>query len=321
MRATPRRLLRTGLAALLATALGASLAPAAARAHPEQGRHRGPAFPKVLQLPDGFRPEGIAIRGKHAYFGSLADGDIYAANLVTGAGRVISEGPGTPSVGLKADARGRLFVAGGPAGNARVVSSRTGKVLASYQFTSSATFVNDVVLARKTAWFTDSQQPVLYGLPLGRAGRLPAQADVITLQLSGDYSHVAGAFNLNGIAATPDGRALLAVQSVTGLLFRIDPRTGVTRRVDLGGALLPNGDGLLVRGRTLYVVQNQLNQVAVVKLDRGGRSGTVQRTLTSPLFDVPTTVAAFGRWLYLPNARFSTAPTPETTYTAVRISR
>jgi hypothetical protein len=32
-------------------------------------------------------------------------------------------------------------------------------------------------------------------------------------------------------------------------------------------------------------------------------------------------VAAFGRWLYLPNARFSTTPTPETTYTAVRISR
>jgi len=304
----------------VATALGVTLAPPAAQAHGGRDRHRGPAFPEVLSLPDGFRPEGIAIRGKYAYFGSLADGDLYAANLVTGKGRVISQGPGTPATGLKADLRGRLFVSGGTGGDARVVSSRTGKVLASYQFATGATFINDVALTRGTAWFTDSQQPVLYGLPLGRNGRLPAADRVITLPLSGDYVHVAG-FNLNGISATPDGRALLAVQTATGLLFRINPRTGVAKQVELGGQLLPNGDGLLLRGRTLYVVQNQLNQVAVVKLDRAGRAGTLQRTLTSPHFDVPTTIAAFGRWLYLPNARFSTPPTPETTYTAVRINR
>ena len=314
---TMRRSLRLGAAAALATTLAIGFLPATAEAH-GGGKHRKDPFPRVLQLPNGFRPEGIAIKGRTAYFGSLADGDIYAVNLANGKGKVISEGPGTPSVGLKADSRGRLFVAGGVAGDARVVSLRTGKVLASYQFATGAAFINDVVLTKKAAWFTDSQNPVLYGLPLGKHGRLPASGKVITLPLSGDYVHVDG-FNLNGIAASPDGKALLAVQSATGLLFRIDPRTGRAKQVNLGGQLLTNGDGLLLKGRTLYVVQNQLNQVAVVKLDRSGKSGTIKRTLTSPDFDVPTTVAAFGKWLYLPNARFSTTPTPDTTYTAVRI--
>ncbi len=53
---------------------------------------------------------------------------------------------------------------------------------------------------------------------------------------------------------------LLAVQTNTGKLFRINPRTGVTREVDLGGASLEAGDGLLLAGRALFVVQNQLNQ-------------------------------------------------------------
>ena len=103
----------------LATALAATLAPAVAQAHGRgyggHGNHGG-SFPAVLQLPDGFRPEGIAIEGRAAYFGSLADGDIYAVNLRNGRGTVISQGPGTSSVGLKIDHRGRLFVAGGPAG-------------------------------------------------------------------------------------------------------------------------------------------------------------------------------------------------------------
>jgi sugar lactone lactonase YvrE len=278
------------------------------------------AFPARIELPDGFRPEGIAIRGSTAYFGSLADGDIYAADLPTGDGKIISQGPGTPSVGLKVDNRGRLFVAGGVAGNARVVDTRTGNVLASYTLAAGApTFVNDVVLGRNAAWFTDSQKAVIYKLPLGRQGQLPAQSAVRTIPLTGDYVHQPG-FNANGITLTPDRRALIIVQSATGLLFRVDPSTGVTKRVDLSAAMT-NGDGLLTIGRTLYVVQNQLNKVAVVKLDRAGTKGSLVREITDPGFDVPTTVAAFGKRLYLPNARFSTTPTPTPEYWATAVRR
>ena len=143
---------------------------------------------------------------------------------------------------------------------------------------------------------------------------------MVTLPLSGEWQQVDG-FNANGIAQTPDRKALLVVNSTTGLLFRVDPRTGVATRVDLGGASLTNGDGLLVRGRTLYVVRNLLNQVAVIKLNASGTRGRLVDTLTSPDFDVPTTVAAFGNSLYLPNARFTTPPTPNTTYWITRIDR
>jgi sugar lactone lactonase YvrE len=279
----------------------------------------GIAFPTTLPLPDGFAPEGIAIgAAPFAYFGSQLDGSIYRANLATGRGRIVSEGPGTPSVGLKVDVRGRLFVAGGDAGDGRVVSASTGEVLASYTFTSAPTFVNDVVLTPDAAWFTDSFNPVLYKVPLGRAGRLPGQGDVVTVPLTGDVVFQEG-FNVNGISRTPDGAGLLVSQTNTGLLFRVDPTTGVTRTVDLGGVTLPGADGILLDGRTLYVVRNVDNEVAVVRLDRTGRRGTVVDRLTDPRFDVPTTVARFGGRLYLPNSRFLIEPTPTTTYSAIAI--
>ena len=142
--------------------------------------------------------------------------------------------------------------------------------------------------------------------------------EVRDVPLTGDWQQVAG-FNANGIAQTPDKKALLVVQSSTGTLYRVDPVTGDARRVDLGGTPLTNGDGLLVHGRTLYAVQNQLNKVAVVRLDRAGRTGSLVGTITSPSFDVPTTVARHGSSLYLPNARFTTPPTPATTYSATRV--
>lgn len=309
-----------GLVATLSIPGGAAADPKPAAA-PGQAQPGSSGFPATIPLPDGFQPEGIAIgAAPFAYFGSLADGAIYRANLVTGRGRVISEGPGTPSVGLAIDHRGRLFVAGGVAGDARVVSAFTGAVRASYQLATGSTFINDVTLTPDAAWFTDSLNPVLYRAPLGRHGRLPNPDEVATVPLTGDFVPRAG-FNANGISRTPDGQALLLVQSNTGLLFRVDPATGVATEVDLGGATLPNGDGILVHGRTLYVVQNQLNQVAVVRLDRTGTSGTVVAQLTDPRFDVPTTVARFGSRLYLPNARFGTEPTPTTPYTAVAIPR
>ena len=91
--------------------------------------------------------------------------------------------------------------------------------------------------------------------------------------------------------------------------------------VDLGGVSMTNGDGLLREGRTLYVVQNQLNQVSVIRLNRAGTEGTVKRVLTSADFDVPTTVARFGKSLYLPNARFGTAGDQPADYWATRIDK
>lgn len=71
----------------------------------------------------------------------------------------------------------------------------------------------------------------------------------------------------------------------------------------------------------MYAVQNRLNQVAVIRLDRRATSGRLVDTITSPAFDVPTTVASYGNHLWLPNARFTSPQLPETTFTAVRVDR
>lgn len=281
----------------------------------------GATVDDLIALPDGFQPEGIAIgRGPVGYVGSLADGDVYVFDLRTGAEITTLEGPGTPSVGLKIDERDRLFISGGPTGQARVVDAATGDVLQSYQLTTSPAFINDVVLTVDGAWFTNSFAGELYLVPLGPAGALPDPSEIVTLPLSGDWVQQPG-FNANGIVETPDHRALLVIQSATATLFRVDPVTGAATAVDLGGASLPAGDGLLLVGRTLYVVQNQLNTVAVVDLAADGTRGTVADELTSPEFQVPTTVARFGDSLFLPNARFGTPPTPDTEYSVVRIDR
>jgi sugar lactone lactonase YvrE len=303
-----RRTLAIALTATLAVIAGAAPAQAAPS-------HR---LQSSFDLPAGFQPEGIAIGGApYAYFGSRADGDIYRASLITGRGEVISQGPGTPSLGMKLDRRGRLFVAGGTGGDARVVDGRTGRVLKSYTLQTVPSFVNDVVLTGGSAWFTDSTNPTLYRVALGRHGRLPADATAVPL--TGDIVYATG-INANGIAATPDGRALIIVQSGTGKLFHTTYR-GRTTEIDLGGESVPNGDGLWLHGRTLYVVQNRLNVVAKIQLNRAGTRGELVSRTGDPSFDVPTTIAEYGNRLYLPNARFSTPPTPTTPYDVVSIKR
>ncbi|MCP3798581.1 superoxide dismutase [Allokutzneria sp. A3M-2-11 16] len=280
---------------------------------PAQAQH-APAFPTTLQLPNHFQPEGIAIGGTTGYFGSLRDGSVHKIDLRTGRGAQLSAPTGTPSVGLKIDKRDRLFIAGGVGGDARVVDARTGKLLAKYPLGGG--FVNDVVLTEDAAYFTDSHKAVLYKLSLGR--ELPAKAE--TIPLGGEWVQAAG-FNANGIETTPDGRSLLVINIGSGKLFRVDPRTGDAKLVDLGGLVLTNGDGLLRQGHLLYVVQNRINTLSAVRLDHTGAKGALHKKVTDPRFDVPTTVAAFGDRLYLPNARFGTEPGPNVTYNVVAVPR
>jgi hypothetical protein len=285
-----------------------------------KGKHhgKGPAFPATIALPNGFQPEGIAIKGHTFYVGSIPTGAIYRGSLLSGAGSLLVQPQaGRAAIGID-DGHGRLFVAGGATGKAFVYDARTGADLGSFTLTMLTTFINDVIVTRQAAWFTDSLNQVLYKLPLGPGGALPGQAQVQTVPLTGDIHYVAG-FNTNGIDATPNGKTLVIVQSNEGFLFTVDAATGVTHRIDLDGALVKNGDGILLHGKRLYVVQNQNNLITVIRLRHDLSSGTAVSQITDPRFDVPTTIDRFGPWLYAVNARFSTPPTPTTPYTVVRV--
>ena len=123
-----------------------------------------------------------------------------------------------------------------------------------------------------------------------------------TIRLTGDLRYVAG-FNVNGIDATVS--RLILVQSNTGKLFT-STFAGATTEIALGGTTLVNGDGILLSGRVLYVVQNRNNRIARVALNGALTSGRVTGFITDKDFDVPTTVDDYGRRLYAVNARFGT---------------
>ena len=112
------------------------------------------------------------------------------------------------------------------------------------------------------------------------------------------------------------GRAFLdrirsARRTVEGLRVTVPCPDG-DNEIDLGGEVLTNGDGMLLEGSTLYVAQNRDNQIAVLELAEDLSSAALTDTLTSPDFDVPTTLADLDGVLYAVNARFGTEPTPET---------
>lgn len=289
---------------------------------PAGGRRPGP-FPDLIPLPDGFQPEGIARgRGANFYVGSLADGSVFAGDFRTGQGDVlIPAQDGRIAVGLDVDRRSnRLFVAGGPFGAAYVYDLRDGASLAAYQLTDeAATFVNDVIVTRDAAYFTDSFRPFFYKVPLGPGGTLPDPAEVEEIPLGPGFDFEAGQFNANGIEATRNGQHLIIVNSFFGTLYRVDPDSGDAAAIDLGGGAVPSGDGILLKGNTLYVVQNFLNQIAVVGLKPGLEHGRVIKTITDPAFRIPTTVDLFRKNLYAVNARFDTPPGPDVEYEVVAV--
>ena len=283
------------------------------------------ALPDVIPLPDVFRPEGITSgRGSTFYVGSLADGSVYRGDFKTGEGEVLaSPSDERVAVGLAYDQRSNLlFVAGGGTGNAYVYDADTGDDVATFHFTEGGegTFINDVIVTRTGAYFTNSFQSELYRIPLEANGSLPDDGEAETIALSGEYEAVEG-FNTNGIEATPNGDHLIIVNSSTGALYLIDAETGEAQEIDLDGDNVQTGDGLLLDGRTLYVVQNRLNQIGVVELAPDHLSGNVLDPITSDAFDVPTTVAGFGNDLYAVNARFGTEVTADTEYSVVRVPK
>ena len=310
-------------------ALAATLGTTAALLGPVAPASAGSAsarqlFPTVISLPDGFQPEGIAIGAlPFAYFGSRAGGSIYRANLVTGTRR--DDQPrlrATASLGHQARPPRPALRRRRGRGDGRVVDARTGDGLDDLRLHRPATtFVNDVVLTPSTR--PGSPTPAARALqgaarPHGtarptrsRPSRSPATS-----------SSPPGATNANGIARTPDGRDLLVVQSNTGLLFRVDPRTGARHAGRPRRRAADQRRRALARGPPLYVVQNRLNQIAVVDLNRAGTAGhRWSRTITSPTFDVPTTVAASASGSTCPTRGSPRRRPRRPPYTAVAVRR
>ena len=277
------------------------------------------SFPERISLLGAvFQPEGITLGTGHtAYVGSLAGGNIYEVDLRTGAVNLLVQGlgPGLSfAVGLDFDERsGYLFVAGGYTGDGRVYDTHTGALVNPLPFVAPlSNWINDVVVTREAAYFTNSFVGEIYKVPLDSQGVPSGGWEVLELGPEWINVVIPGEIiiNANGIVATPDGRTLIVVNYATGRLYTVDPDIGLATEIDLGGVIVPFGDGLVLRGKTLYVVQNFVvppmspGQISVFTLSPDYSTATLTRVLSADDPFVPSTADAFGPWLYAVNARF-----------------
>jgi len=293
------------------------------------------SFPETIPLPEGFQPEGITLgHGPTAYVGSLASGSIYEVDLRTGEGSLLVHGiPGSQmAVGLDFDKRSSyLFVAGGITGYGLVYDTKTGELVALLSLGAPwMSWINDVVVTRNAAYFTDSFAPQIFKVALTSEG---APSGVVTpLPLTGDWDNATPTapgeivINANGIVATPNDRRLIVVNYALGRLFNVDPDTGFASEIDLGGFTVPSGDGLVLRGKTMYVVQNFANAIAVFRLSPDYSAATFTGYLTDSDLSIPSTADSFGPWIYAVNARFDVCfpleyCPPDTDFDIVRVEQ
>jgi hypothetical protein len=295
-------------------------------------------WPEAIAIPTGFEAEGIELGKGHEFFlggfsfssvlvpafGGPAHplsefaGAIYKGNLRTGEGAILAPPTGKPVSGLSYDPRtDYLYAATGfvdlVKGNFTdqgviVYDASSGDLIMEIEF-GRGIVLNDVLVTRTGVYVTDSLNPDLYKLVLEKGGRLPSNPVVEVIPMRG-FEMVDG-FNANGLVGKFDGKQLVIVNTSTGVLYLVDTASGDASPLGINGAeqTFPNGDGLYLDGRTLYILQNFQNKVAVVKLWRDLTGGSFIRNIPgegapNPL-DIATSIIGFGNGIYAINTHFN----------------
>lgn len=258
-------------------------------------------------------PEGIAYgAGSGAFYtGSSTDGTIFRGDARTGGAEVWLSGDDEATLdaayGMALDRRGRLWVAGGPTGEIAVYDTGSGELVRRLETPEADdTFLNDVVTAGEHAYVTDSSRPTLFRIAAGEeVGEVEAWLDLS----DGPIEYQSGEFlegvNLNGIVATSDGSHLITVDMNDGRLYRIDTDTREITPIDLGDETVRNGDGLVLDGRTLYVVRIAEEEIVTIGLEEDLAAGRVESRFEDPSFTWPATAARAGDRLLVVNTQFN----------------
>jgi len=254
--------------------------------------------------------------------------------------------------------KGLLYVAGASNGDIRVYDLANPTAAPKLFPTGGGGFINDLDLDEDGNVFaTDSTKSTIYEVTAAQVaagtGTTAHAFDVASVITS-----TAGQFNLNGIVARGDDE-LIVVNSFSGELFRITfpgddedddgdrgaddhpsraaqaAGTPKVEKIDLGGATVKGGDGLLLdRGRLLVVrgtngaappapgaAPNGSNGlIDVVKLSHHRTRGRVGTPVFDASFAGPSTIARAGNRLLVVNANFAAGPAAAQ-YTVTSLSR
>lgn len=265
------------------------------------------------ELPDEVsHPEGIAYDAKEDvfYVAGSPDGQIARVDLRTGQRQLVGQGlageldgvfPGI--LGLKADDRGRLWMAGGRTGKVFVTDARTGTLLQTIETPDAAKgLINDIAFAGGKAFFTDTLRATLWAAD---SGETIAAAPERWLDFADTPLEYSEGPNLNGITATPDGRSLLVGQMNKGLLFKIDLATRSVSPIDLNGETVAGVDGLVLSGRTLYAIRQPVGEIVTIRLAPDMVSGEVIARTSSPGLLWPATGVIVDDELLVVNSQFN----------------
>ena len=294
-------------------------------------------WPEAIAMPTGFEGEGIELGKGHEFFvGGFSfssvlvpafggpthpmseyAGAIYKGNLRTGEGAILVPPTDKPVSGLSYDPRtDYLYAATGFTDLVNgiiidqgviVYDASSGEFIMEIEFGDNIV-INDCLVTRTAVYCTDSFNPNLYKLVLEKGGRLPSTPVFEVIPMPG--FEMPGLFNANGLVGDFDGKQLVIVNIDSGVLYRVDTASGEASPLEIEGTeqLFPNGDGLYLKGRTLYIMQNFFNKIAVVQLSGDLSGGEFIKNIPgegeiNPL-DIATSIIGFGNGIYAINTHF-----------------
>ncbi|MEX2502667.1 MAG: SMP-30/gluconolactonase/LRE family protein [Trueperaceae bacterium] len=281
------------------------------------------AQPEAYDLPgESVFPEGIAVDEDAGafYVGASAGGAIFRADIASGEVTTISDGDLPMALGMTVDPYGRLWVAGGASGRVAAYDVADGSLIGTWPVPENGDkFVNDLTFLDDAVYLTDSFQPVLYRID---AGPDEIGEPQVHLEFAGSPLQYVEGFNANGIVPTPDGEALIVVQSATGQLYRIGLDEQSVSVVSSNQVPVFAGDGLVLIDHVLWVVQNEFEQIVPLRLTPEGFEARGDGPpLRSDAFAFPTTAAAYDGSLFVVNSQFDRqGGEPELPFRVVRMA-
>jgi Cu-Zn family superoxide dismutase len=286
----------TGLRTTVALALagGALAGPSIARGEPSSSVPGAASFPESVTIVPGTSTFFVS----SFFTGAVVRGTVgQPAEPFLPAG-----GDGRRSAsGIRADAHGHLLVIAGGLGRLQTYDTASGR-LRSTLAVRGPSHINDLVVTKPgDVYITDFGSPAIYRVT---AHQLATGRGTIARWLAPERSIVpelGSGGNLNGIAATADGRHLIVGQTGNGALYRVDVATRKIVRIKVTGGSLTGSDGILLQGRTLSVATHG-NAVLRLALNARLSRARVTEKLTDPSLNVPSSVAAFGNGLLVSNA-------------------
>lgn len=276
---------------------------------------------RSYELPgDSVLPEGIAVRDRTYYVGSVEHGDIYRGDLAEPRAAVfIRGGEGhSAAAGIEATAT-RLVVANGNEG-ATVFDRSTGKLLARFLVQGHAADVNDIATTSNgDTYLTDFGLSRIYRVPAAELMRTDGKIQQLPVFL--DFAKTAFPAmpsSANGIVATSDGNFLIVAHYSLGDLYRVRISDKQVQLINLHGGSLTSPDGLVLTDRkVLYAVENQTGSVATIRMNDSFDSGEVLAHTQDQSFNCPTTAALAGDRLLVVNNQYCHGASPPFTVTSI----